>query len=139
MSYPGYKMKKFIASILISLLVFIAFSFGSANKAYAQSCVNGTPTPPLGLTTRPGPLKGEVTLSWTPATSADSYAVVYGLSSKNYMFGALDLGSNSRSIIIRSLVPAKRYFFSVWAYCSNGMAAASGEKSGVAAVNPRTR
>lgn len=121
---------------ILALASFIFFStiFITAYPKFTQAaCTAGMPA---NLIIKPGTKAGTAMLSWSAAKDANRYALVYGLGSNNYMFGALNIdGGKDTSYMVTHLDPGVKYYFRVWAFCSDdGPATASNE---VPVVAPR--
>ncbi len=61
----------------------------------------------------PGPKRGEVSLFWNADSTADGFAVRYGVQPGQYIYGLSGLTSDARAITIKALVPHQRYCFSL--------------------------
>ncbi len=62
---------------------------------------------------------GQVALSWTPASGADTYSIYYGTQSGNYP-NTYATGIRQNRIVINGLEPSRTYFFRVRAYGQQG-------------------
>jgi len=82
------------------------------NQGATSSCNETSPSTPTGLKAESGPGNGEVTLSWTKVYQANHYSLVFGPSSKNYLYGAANIG-NVNSYAIKSLTAGKLYYFAI--------------------------
>jgi hypothetical protein len=78
----------------------------------APSCDETSPSTPTGLKAESGPNNGEITLTWTKVYQANHYSLVFGPGSKNYLYGAADIG-NVNSYVVKSLTPGKLYYFAI--------------------------
>lgn len=76
------------------------------------SCNETSPSTPTNLKAESGPNNGEVTLTWTKVYQANHYSLVFGPSSKNYVYGAADIG-NVNNYVVKSLTPGKLYYFAI--------------------------
>jgi hypothetical protein len=77
-----------------------------------KSCTETAPSAPTGLKAESGLKSGEVTLTWTKVYQANHYSLVFGPSSKNYLYGAANIG-NVNTYVIKSLTPGKLYYFAI--------------------------
>jgi hypothetical protein len=92
---------------------------GSNNPGSPFVCNDEKPgTPTLISLTQNG---SSMKLVWTPADKATTYAISYGLSSGNYIYGILNVG-NVTEYTINSLDPNQRYYAAVRATngCTQG-------------------
>lgn len=115
-----------VLSVFLGLGVLL---FYTPTPAYA-ACVATAP----GNLTAAGSGSSQVMLSWSPATNVSRYALVYGLSSGNYQFGALSVdGGSQTNYTVTHLTPGVRYYFQIWSFCEDsGPATPSNEVSIVA-------
>lgn len=120
---------KFIFPIFVILISFIKMSLSS--PVFASEC--NAPQVPSHVSAVSGPSGGEVTLYWDQSPGANRYAVAYGNSSGEYMYGADHIGEEpSRSYTVSSLTPGATYYFVLSA--ANG-SCASGFSQEVKAVS----
>jgi len=56
--------------------------------------------------------KGTVRLNWHKAARANNYTIAYGLSSRNYIYGAVNVG-NTDNFTVKFLSPGRTYYFAV--------------------------
>lgn len=70
------------------------------------------PVGKLQLKGKPGPMIGEVTLSWQNVDSADNYHLVYGTEHGKFQYGALNIGKNTW-YTVKMLVPGKTYHLAI--------------------------
>lgn len=70
------------------------------------------------LTAKPGPMSGQVTLSWVMPAGATNVDVVYGTQGGGYVYGAQNVGQESNQVI-SGLVPGWVYYFAVLAENNN--------------------
>jgi hypothetical protein len=130
-------MKKFLA--LLTLIVIsssalvnsVVAQYGSSSSSSSSTSNISTPSAPSCDNEKPGtpilfephhPLfgdekkLGEVTLHWTKAERATSYNILYGLSPRNYIYSALQIGNgNTTTYSVAGLNPSKTYYFTVQA------------------------
>lgn len=123
-----------LRNLFLALASFIFFStiFITAYPKFTKAaCTAGMPA---NLMIKPGTKEGTAMLSWSPAMDAHRYSLVYGFASNNYMFGALTIdGGKDTNYMVTHLDPGVKYYFRVWAMCSDdGPATASNEVSVVA-------
>lgn len=78
-----------------------------------------------------GPNTGEITLTWDKSERADYYRIAYGQSSKNYEYGALNIG-NTDSYVVKNLSSGKNYYFILLAVNNCGTSGARYEVVAVA-------
>ncbi len=128
--------KKTLTLLSIGFVLIVWGYIISPSSVQAQ-CVAGIPA---NLTATPGTERGTVVLKWNPATSANRYALVFGLNSGNYAMGALHVdGGSVPAYLVTNLAPGVRYFFQVWAFCEDsGPATPSNETSVVAPIGIST-
>lgn len=117
-------MKRVFLSLAV-IILFSIFIVVNSPKASAQ-CVADKPI----LTAKTG-TKGDIMLNWNQVANGNRYALVYGFSSNNYMFGALSIdGGTNTNYTVTMLNPSTKYFFQIWAFCSDdGPATPSNEVS----------
>lgn len=101
-------MKKVILSLGISVLFLVAAGLVPASVSAAES----GPVGKLMFRAASGPKAGEVTLTWVDGDSADQYHLVYGTSSKNMQYGALNIGMNN-VYTVGKLTPGTKYYFAL--------------------------
>lgn len=102
---------KFSILVLFPLLLLTTLSMPKTAKA---ECGGPFPPAPVGVRAVSGPNAGEVTLFWNQSPHANRYAVAYGESSKNYLYGADNIGGeNATSYTVRFLKPGQKYYFSL--------------------------
>ncbi len=77
-----------------------------------ESC--DLPSAPSEVKAVSGPGKNEVTLSWKKSDRADYYRLAYGMSSKKYQYGALNIGDTA-IYTIRQLEDGRPYYFLLFA------------------------
>lgn len=125
---------KNIKKLSLVVITALALSIGAlvlspAKQASAQ-CVADAPT---NLKTAAS-LKGSEKLTWDGGANTNRFVLVYGFSSNNYQFGALDVdGAPNPNYTIGFLNPGTKYFARIWAMCDNdGPATASNEVSFIA-------
>lgn len=106
-----------------SLLAAVALMFMLAGSVVIDSTPAKAQTiagVPGNLNAKAGLNKGEVVLNWTAGANTNRYALVYGLSSGNYLFGSLNIdGGTNTTYTVTNLNPGTRYFFQVWAFNTN--------------------
>src|SRR5437762_601929 len=122
-------MKKVVLVILSFIFLSLLGTF-SPKVAFA-ACTAGMPG---NLMVKAGTMPGTAMLNWNPATSANRYALVYGLMPNSYMFGALAIdGGMQTNYTVTMLNPGTKYYFQVWAFCDDaGPATPSSEVSLIA-------
>lgn len=76
------------------------------------ACSEISPGTPTNLLVSSGPDVGQVTLSWTKVSGATHYSLVFGPSSKNYQYGAANIGDTNQ-YVVKALTPGKLYFFAI--------------------------
>lgn len=75
------------------------------------------------LSAAKGPASGSVKLNWNQVSGASRYALVYGLTPGNYMFGALSVdGGVDTNFTVMMLQPGTAYNFQIWAFCNDSEA-----------------
>lgn len=106
-------MKQKVVIPLLFTFLFVIISPKILNAAvYADDCGGPTPSVPANIRVLSGPGVGQITLHWNEASFANRYAVVYGTSSNNYIYGSTNIGNEtSRSYTVKHLVPGTRYYF----------------------------
>ena len=82
------------------------------SAAPGPACTSSSPSAPTNINAVSGPNNGEVTLRWNKSSSTTHYGVVFGPSSKNYQYGAANIG-NTDVYVVKSLVPGQLYYFAV--------------------------
>ena len=140
-------MKIFHKPILlgISILALISLSSFRPSEVNAQECGGPFPPKPAGVWAKSGPGGGEVTLFWQEVAYANRYAVEYGTTSGQYLYGATNIGgTSSRSYTVKSLTPGTKYYFKlagardctssplsdeVWAWAGGGSIPSSAKAS----------
>lgn len=95
------------------------------------------PQSPTTIKASPGDKPGEIRLSWSASTGVSHYAISFGPKSREYQWGAANVG-NVREFTIRGLNPGKRYYIVVSAVNSCGGGAYSPEASALAKSAPQT-
>jgi hypothetical protein len=103
---------------VVKLFLFVLVLASSSLFLFAvpTMAAGGGPIPPAPqkVWAQAGPGNGEVTLYWDEAPYADRYGVVYGTSSNNYQYGALNIGNEkSRSYTVKGLNGGSIYYFRV--------------------------
>jgi len=103
------------------------FAYGNSNNNNNNSSNNSNPTAPQCSKDKPNkpvlyepnhPLlprsnkAGEIILKWLPVDKATKYTVSYGMSTRNYIYGAPDVG-NVDQFTVGALTPGQTYYFSV--------------------------
>lgn len=118
-------MKSFLSLFVISFIAVAAVLPARVN-AYGNSssnnftmpsapvCGKEKPDAPILFQPSSSSKSGKVTLSWNPVAKATTYTLAYGLSSRNYIYGAVNIG-NVTSYTVNSLTPGQKYYFSVLA------------------------
>lgn len=89
------------------------------------------PISPQNVKARPGSKSGEILISWIAAPGATHYAVNYGTSSRNYIYGAANVG-NVREYTVKGLNPGTTYYLAATAVNACGSSSHSTETSAVA-------
>jgi hypothetical protein len=125
------KIKTFFSVMILLSLVLLV----SASRAYASygstsdsgsSSTNTTGTPQCNADVPGTPVlyepnhpllpkatgAGEVRLNWLKAQKANKYTIGYGLSPRNYIYGAADI-SDADNYTVGHLNPGTRYYFAV--------------------------
>jgi hypothetical protein len=110
-----------------SVIAFLAVVAVTPSSVYAYGNDNNSspsmPSAPVCTKEKPGtpvlfePKKGKpgkITLQWSPVSNATTYTLAYGLSSRNYIYGAINIG-NTTKFTVQSLRPGQKYYFSVLA------------------------
>lgn len=103
-------------AVLLLVLAFISLkAFKTHTVVYAASgCFDLVTAAPQNVKAVSGPGNGQVTLYWDQVPYATSYAISYGTSSGNYVYGVSNLGTDqTRSFTVSSLTPGVQYFFKV--------------------------
>ncbi len=120
--------------VVTAFLVFFSLVFTSSIFAYGNNTSSSStsesksmPTAPQCTAEKPNrpvlyepnhPLlprsnkAGEIILKWLPVASANKYLIAYGVSPRNYIYGAPDVG-NVDQYTVRGLTPGQTYYFSV--------------------------
>ncbi|MFZ5365765.1 MAG: fibronectin type III domain-containing protein [Patescibacteria group bacterium] len=76
------------------------------------ACSETSPGTPTNLSAASGSDVGQVTLSWTKVSGATHYSLVFGPSSKNYKYGAANIGDTNQ-YIVKALTPGNLYYFAI--------------------------
>ncbi len=97
-------MKKF----LLFLLVLTSASLFSPKSILAADQTTNS----HWLVAKPGPMAGEVTLTWRHAEDANNYHLVYGTEHGKFKYGATNIGWIN-SFTVRGLVPGREYHFAL--------------------------
>ena len=119
-------MKSFFSLFILSIVAVSAVfptgvsAYGNNNTSNnftmpsAPVCTKEKPDAPILSQPSSSSKSGKVTLSWNPVSKATTYTLAYGLSSRNYIYGAVNIG-NVTSYTVNSLTPGQKYYFSVLA------------------------
>ncbi len=84
------------------------------------------PETPPSIKANGGPNDGEIQISWVQTDNTDHYSISYGPKSREYQWGAANIGAG-RDFIIRGLTPGKTYYIVISAVNSCGGSAFSSE------------
>ncbi len=95
----------------MSLSLIFLTSLGILKPPSVQAAENG-PAGKIMLRAASGPKAGQVTLTWVDVDSADNYHLVYGISSTQMQYGALNIGK-SNVYTVEKLNPATKYYFAL--------------------------
>lgn len=85
---------------------------GGVGGATPFSCGAATPQGAPTLTSLSPAGTGQMTLSWTAVSGVTNYALSYGLTPGNYLYGVTNTG-NTTSFTVGELDPGKNYCFAV--------------------------
>lgn len=85
---------------------------GNGDDGGDGGCSDASPAVPSGLQASGGPSSGEVTLAWNKVDGADHYSLVFGSGSRQYQYGAADIGNVGR-YVVKQLSPGQLYYFAV--------------------------
>jgi len=106
---------KFHQKLLTSaftILTLVSLSAFKPELIKASDCGGPYPPMPDKVWAKSGPGPGQVTLSWNEVPFANRYAVAYGTSSGQYMYGADNIGGvEARSYTVSLLNPGQKYYF----------------------------
>lgn len=91
---------------------------GPVSQASFSAPQGGPTADQYQLTAKPGPMSGQVTLSWIMPGGATNVDVVYGTQGGGYTYGAQNVGQGSNQVI-SGLVPGWVYYFAVLAENNN--------------------
>ena len=91
--------------LLVGLVAAVVLFQGQAALAHALLA-------PARVWVKSGPSAGQVTLYWDAVGGSDHYALAYGQTSGNYIYGATDVGSGTQ-YTISGLTPGQRYYIVV--------------------------
>ena len=111
-----------------------ATNAGGSSSPSAQASVTVPPAVPAGLIAVAG--NGMVSLTWSAAAGAASYAVYEGTSSKGESAQAVRTGITGPSVTISGLTAGKAYFFVVAAVNAGGVSGYSTEASATPTAPP---
>lgn len=112
----------------------VPVSSPSPTPTPVPACDVASPSAPTNLQATSGPENGEVTLNWSKVSEATHYNLVFGPGSRDYHYGAPNIGNTDR-YVVRQLSPGQLYYFVVAAVND---CASSGYSSEVSARAKRT-
>lgn len=99
----------FVILALVSWSTFMPKTVSAAGE-----CGGPYPPKPAHVWAKPGPGGGQVTLYWDKTNYANRYAVAYGTSSNNYLYGATNIGgSSTTSYTVSGLNGGTNYYFRI--------------------------
>ncbi len=97
------------------------------------TCADPSPETPTNLSAVSGSENGQMILTWTKTADADHYGLVFGSESRNYQYGAVNIG-NTNQYLVEQLTPGELYYFAVFAVKGCAASGFSGEASARAKI-----